>query len=134
MDKKKMLFIGIILLVVVVGLVIIFSVRSNKNSKKTEGDTLKFDYYLNEKLNQRITFIFKKKQLDDITLTLYFDSKDVAKGLYNAYKEAKEFRNYELDGTKVILYYTKEDLKDYKSLSRDEIIQEFTDMGYTYKK
>lgn len=134
MNKKKLLFIGIVLLVVIIGLIIMLIVKPNKNNKKTNEDTLVFEYYINEKVSQRVTFIYEKKKLSDITLTLFFESKDIAKGLYKAYKEAKEFRDYKLDGKKVILYYDKADIKDYKSLTREDIIREFTDMGYEYKK
>ena len=135
-DKKKLIIIGSILFVVL-SLVIFFAVKSHKQIKKIEDEnnyTIKFDYYFEEKLNQRITFIYENKKLKDITLTLYFEGKDVASAVYSEYKSAKEFKEYKLDKKKVIIYYKDEDVKDYKAYSKDELIQEFTSLGYVYKK
>lgn len=137
MNKKKLIILISALVLLSIILIVIFSNKTSKETKMVEDEnnySLKFDYYIDKKINQTATFIYRDKKLKDITLTLYFDNKDIAKAVYNEYKSNKEFKDYKLDKKNVILYYKDSDVKGYKSYTKDDIIAEFTSLGYTYKK
>lgn len=138
MNKKtKFIIIGIVALLVV-GLIIFFATRTNKEKKIVEDEnnySLNFEYLSEDKkTQQKISFIYRNKKLKDITLTLYFETRDVARGVYNEYKSLKEFKDYKQEKNRVILYYKEKDIKEYRSYSKDDVINEFTAMGYIYKK
>lgn len=136
--KKKTILAVIIAFIIIASLLTLIFVKKSNNKKEIKEDknnyTVKFDYYVNKKLNQRITFIYKDKILNDITLTIYFDTKDVAKAVYKEYKKLDEFRKYEQEKNTVILYYKKSDIKDYKTYTKEDLELEFSQMGYVLKK
>ena len=122
-------------MVSLIAILFLLKINSKKVVKEDENNyTVKFDYYVDNKVNQRITFIYKDKALSDITLTLYFDTKDVARAVYNEYKKLGEFSKYDQNKNKVILYYKESDVSDYKTYNKDDLILEFNQMGYVYKK
>lgn len=137
MNKKKIIIIACALLVLIAGLIILFSIKSNKSKSQKEDEnnyTIKFDYYTDKNLQQRVTFIYKDKELSDITITVYFESKAVANAVYKEYKSNKEFKDYKTEKNRVILYYKDADVKPYKSYTKEQIVEEFTSMGYIEKK
>lgn len=136
MNNKKNIIIISVILAAILGLVIFFAVRSHKEIKKIEDEnnyTYTFNYYVDKKLNQKITFIYENKKLKDITATVYFESEKIAKLVLKEYKKAKDFKDYKQDKNKVILYYKDADVKLYKGYNKEELIQEFESMGYVYK-
>ena len=136
MKKKTIIIIvAAVILVSLIAILFLLKINSKKVVKEDENNyTVKFDYYVDNKVNQRITFIYKDKALSDITLTLYFDTKDVARAVYNEYKKLGEFSKYDQNKNKVILYYKESDVSDYKTYNKDDLILEFNQMGYVYKK
>lgn len=132
-NKKKFILFGVILLVVAVAAAAIIAVCTNKDKRKESSKntySLKFDYYQEANLTQRVSFIYSNKKLKDVTLTLYFDSKETAKNAYKIYKEAKEYKDYKVVKNTLVLYYFNDDISEYKTLTEDEITQIFTDDGY----
>ena len=138
MMKKKLLMIILgILLITGIVLLIVFSGKSKKENKIKEDEnnySINFTYYTNDKVSQKVKFIYRDKILKDITITLYLSDNGVASGVYKEYKKEGNFKKYELKKNKVILYYKDSDVKDYKSYTKEEIIQEFTALGYVYKE
>ena len=134
--NKKIVIMGIILLVVALLAVVFFSVKSNKSKKKEDKNnyTLKFDYYEESQLVKRVTLIYSDKKLKDMTLTLYFDSKETAKNAYKVYKSAKEYDDYKVEKNRLILTFTEDDIFYYKTLSKEEIIALFEEDGFLYTK
>jgi len=137
MKKKKLIiFIAIVLLITAAIFVAIFLAKSNTEKKKQDKEnnyTLKFDYMEDTSLIQRVTFIYSDKKLKDVTITLYFDSKETAKNSMKIYKAANEFKDYKVEKNTLILYYKDSDIIDYKTYTKDQIIQEYTEMGYFQK-
>ena len=137
MKKKKFIIFGVVLLVIALVLVFVFTRKLNSENKKKYNEnnyTLKFDYMVDGKLDQRVTFIYADKKLKDITVTIYFDTKETAKNAYKIYKKANEFKDYKVEKNRLILYYNDKDLIAYKTYSEQEIIDEFTSDGYMQKK
>ena len=136
-NKKKIILFGIIILVLSIVAAVIIAVCANK-SKRNENykitSTLKFDYYQDSSLTQRVSFIYSDKKLKDVTLTLYFDSKETAKNSYKIYKEANEYKDYKVVKNTLVLYYFSEDILEYKTLSQEEITQIYTNDGYVISK
>lgn len=136
MNKKKIIIASVVLAVLIGLLVTIFCLtnKNNKDNDKKNNYSLDFVYYSNNKASQKISFVYKDKELKDIIATVYFNSKTEAQTFFKEYKANKEFKEYELDGKKILLYYKDSDVKPYKTYTQDEIIQEYTSRGYTYKK
>lgn len=136
-NKKKIIIAAIITIVLVASLIFIIALKVKHNNKKKDaGDncTIQLDYLFNNEVSQRMCFIYDDKKLEDISLTIYFEDSEVAKAVYREYKANKEFKKYETRKNMVTLYYKNEDVKDYESYSKEEIIQEFTALGYIYKE
>jgi len=135
--KKRNLIIAIIVVVLIVGLVFGLTKLNKGKSKKEDKNnyTIKYSLYgADKKLQQRVTFIYEKKKLTDITLTLYFEDKDTAKSMYNQYKKINDFRKYETKSNRVILYYNYSDVDNYKLYSQEELDAEFTAEGFVLTK
>ena len=136
-NKKKFIIFGIALLVIALIFAVVFANITNKDKRKSSSkntSTLKFDYYEEASLVHRISFIYSNKKLQDVTLTLYFDSKETAKNAYKVYKEAKEYKDYEVVKNTLVMYYFPDDVLNFKTLSQDEIIRIYTDDGYIQAK
>lgn len=135
--KKRNLIIAIIVVVLIVGLVFGLTKLNKGKSKKEDKNnyTIKYSLYgSDKKLQQRVTFIYEKKKLTDVTLTLYFEDKDTAKSMYNQYKKINDFRKYETKSNRVILYYNYSDVDNYKLYSQEELDAEFAAEGFVLTK
>ena len=137
MNKKKIIIISSVVLALLIGLLItIFLITSkhDKDNDKKNNFNLNFVYHSGDKLSQEISFIYNNKQLKDIVATVYFNSKAEAQTFYKEYKSTNEFKDYKIDGKKILLYYKDSDVKSYKNYTKEDIIQEYTSRGYTYKE
>lgn len=135
MNKKNIIITAVIVLVIIIAIVFIFNniKKDNKKNVKDNND-LVFVFKNKENIEHEITFDYDNNKIKDIILTIYFDSDSEAKSMMSLYKEQKEYKNYKVDGKKVILYYKDKDIKDYSNVNKTDIITEFTQRGYEYKK
>ncbi|MBR5662062.1 MAG: hypothetical protein IKX00_00245 [Bacilli bacterium] len=136
-NKKKFVIFGIVLLVLAVFLAVIFASKINKNKKAKDNKnnyTIKFDYYEESRLTQRVSFIYSNKRLKNVTLSLYFDSKETAKNASKIYKESKEYKDCKVVKNALVLYYLDKDIIDYKAMSEDEISDIYISDGFVKVK
>ena len=136
LTKSKIYIIaGVLLLALAVTLTIVFankSVKKSKEQQSKENYTLTFEYRDSDILVNKMQFVYKEKQLDDIILTFYFDTEDVVKELVPLYKEEKEFSKVEQDGKKLILHYATKEFAEYEYSGKKELISKMESRGYKY--
>lgn len=134
--NKKNIFIAAAILVAIIAIVLVFvfSNKSNKNENKGKQDyTLVFDYiYEDGNKNHTLKFDYKKGKLNDVELTLYFTDTDIAEEVLGMYLEEPEYTTGKVDGTKVILHYSKDELSKYNTYTKKKLITALKDEGYTY--
>jgi len=138
MDRKKLGIIGIvILLIIAVFLIVYFAAKSStkvKKDNKNSNYTLKFTSEQNGVKISELDFKYKQKQLQDITLVLFYDDKDIASEIASLYKQEKSFTNVEQEENKIILHYGEEEFNKYSRYNKEELIEFVKSMGYTYNE
>lgn len=135
LNKKNILIAAAILVAIIaIVLVFVFSGKSDKDSKKGKQDyTLVFDYvYEDGNKNHTLKFDYKKGKLKDVVLTLYFTDTDIAEEVLGMYLEEAEYTTGNVEGTKVILHYSKDELAKYSPLTKKKLIASLKEEGYTY--
>ena len=136
---KKTLKISALLMVVAIMLLALTGCGKNKivATKSTSGENSMFGAY-----DEKIEVTFKKDKVDKIVWTMEFKDEETAESMSGLYQMASsELKDLEIkqDGKKVVLtmgaesFASQSDLKD-EDLSRDKIIKELEEQGYTVKK
>lgn len=134
--NKKNILIAASILVAIIAIVLVFvfsgkSKNSNNNEKKDY--TLVFDYiYEDGNKNHSLKFDYKKNKLNDVELTLYFTDTDIAEEVLGMYSEETQYIHGRVDGTKVILHYSKDEKAKYSSYTKKKLIDYLKGEGYTY--
>ena len=132
---KIYIIVGVALLAIVMTFTIIFankSIKKSSSQQKKENYTLTFEYRDTDILVNKLEFIYKEKQLDDIVLTFYFDTEDVVKELVPLYKEEKEYSKVEQKGKKLVLHYASKEFAEYEYSGKKELIAKMESRGYKY--
>ena len=137
LDSKKILCI-VAIIVVLISLILFFSLKSSKSTKKNdskkENYSVYFDSFSNGEKIGSLEVVFKNNKVNDVIVIYDFDSNAIAKEVAAAYKDGKEFKNIQTDGTKLVMHYNDEEINKLVSLDKADIISRFEGQGYKSRK
>ena len=138
LDKKKII-IGCMALVLIIATIflVIYSKRSNEDEKKKYKEnnyTLVFTKKENNRLVQKMEFVYRNKKLKTIYLTIYFIDKSVVKIVADEYKSTEEFADVSYKDDHVKIKYKESDNSEYESMSKNDLIDYMNALGFALKK
>ena len=138
LDRKKLMIIGIVLLVIILSIfLIIFSRKAKKEEKEMDKKfnyTLVYKKYEDKELVQQFKFVYKDNKLNDVYLTMYFTDKSIIDIVVDEYKSGGEYADVTSKGNAVTIKYKAPDMAEYVNLTKDDLTTYLGSQGYKLSK
>lgn len=105
-------------------------VKVNENGRIRElNDSVIVSGDIKSKFNYEVVFNFKNEKVSDYILKLDFNSRRVARALYESYEKNFNSHNIKLNDTKITL--SDDEMFDrYKEYNKEELVDAFKKLGY----